>query len=668
MKLRIFRRKSKEPETPETESPKKEVPVAEKKKIPELDINLAEGFWSSPGLRSWIASEDRAFLLPESGKAFPDVLTICRLALAAVMIIVTVFVKGLPDVAVLIIRAVAAAVAGYDMVISFIGELRRKSLIFEGLPMLMAVILAFINGMSLEGAVAALLFRLSLCVRSYLFCRSEDMLMASASLPAVKSELRLGDSFMAEAGMTIPADCIIAQGSLTADLSFVFGERAEMGLKQGDFLPAGSVCLGGSALVEICGLPENTVSHELSKRMLAGYRSVTPTEKKAERYSLLLTPVLLLLSLVLIIVLPLASDMAVGEALRRVVSLLAIASPCGVLISIPIAYLASMSLLRCEGVAFKTASALDAAGKAGTLVFDKAGTITADRYTVSGISTDRMDPPTFLKVAAHAASISDCPIARAIVAACGEPLNPSLLGESSETPGWGVSVTVDNISILLGTPYFMEKSGVEVPFVAEDQTRVYMAVNGIPAGHISLLDSIDPQARNTVKALADAGIDRIAMVSEDSRDRDGLASSESGIGEYYAECTNEDKIRNITELRGKTGPNKTVVFVSARDRGYEVAGAADLHVVLDCATVPVQEADALILSDSVSHVVDAISGPKRARRNLFVGLFSALGFKLIITVLASLGLLPLWFCVFIDACGELGLILAMSYFNTRKAA
>lgn len=652
---------------PAEEVPAKDIPA---ENIPSETLETAkklkkDGFWKKPAFLSWTASGDRYFELPESEKPLPDMLTSARLILAVVLIVVTVFVKGISNPVILGIRIAAAVIAGYDLAITFVNELRRKSLIFETLPILLTVILAFCNNMSLEAAIACVVFRLSLCLRSYVFCQSERHLMTEASLPVAKNPLQVGDSFMAEAGMTIPADCIIAQGSLTTDLSFVQGERSERSLKQGDSLPAGSVCLGGSALVEIVGLPEDTVSYAVSEKMRSGYRVPTSIEKKAEQYAMFLTPALLVFSVILLIVLPLTTELRTAEVLRRIISILSIASPCGVLVSIPIAHLASMSLMRRSGIAFKTANAVDAASRAGIVVFDKTGTITAERYAVSSISTDKMDPTTFLRAAAHAASISENPMAKAIVDACGEPLTPSLISDGKESQGWGVSVTVGNIPILLGTPYFMDKNGVEVSPLIGDETRVYMAVSGIPAGFIALADSIDPQSRSAVQALADAGIDRVAMVSEDSRERDRAAAAEAGIAEYYAECSDDDKLKHISELKGKAGPNRTVALVSARGHGSKAAPAADLHVVLDCAAPPMEEGDILILSDSLNQVAEAVSTPKRGRRNIIVSLFSALGFKLVVAALAATGILPLWFCVTIDACAMQGLILAESYFNTR---
>lgn len=647
MKLNLFRRKAGDAGEPAEETVPQPSPPERERKGPEA-----------------VPTGERLRPLPE--KALPDGLTIARLILAALLIVLTLVLKNLPVFAVIALRAVAAAGACFDLILEAVGEIRRKSFTFSGLPLILAVILAFCNGMSLEGAVAAVVFFLALSVRDYIFCRSQGDLLAAASLPKPGAELSLGDSLMLEDGVPVCADCRIVQGSVTADLSFVLGDRAERGLKTGDIIPAGSVCLRGSALAEVVGLPEDTVSSAISSRMAGGFKDVTQLERRAERLLGLLTPLLLLVSVLILVLLPLTTELPFREALRRVTGIIAIASPCAVLASIPIAWLAHMSALRRAGAAFLSAKALDETARTGVVVFDKTGTITADSFTVTGVSTDRMDPKTFLRVAAHAASVSEAPIARAIVAACGEPLNHGLLSDASETPGWGVSVTVDNIAILLGVPAFMDKRGVDVPPVIGEETRIYMAVGGIAAGYISLENSLDPSAAQVVGRLAEAGVGRMAMVSGDSRERDAAVSSAAGLNEYYAECSEDDKARFIDEISAKMAPGSTLAYVSSRSGSDTARRAAQVNIITGAASAPFETGgDVLLLSASVDRVPMAVLGAKRSRKTLILLLAAALGLKLLTAALAACGFLPLWFCVVLDSAAALGLLLAAGYIRPK---
>lgn len=647
MKLDFFRRKAGDAGEPVEES------------VPQGPPTKPEGERPESASRG-----ERLRPLPE--KALPDGLTIARFVLAVLLIVLTLVLKNLPEFAVIALRAVAAAGACFDLILEAVGEIRHKSFTFSGLPLILAVILAFCNGMSLEGAVAAVVFFLALSVRDYIFCRSQGDLLAAVSLPKPNAEPLLGDSLMLEAGVPVYADCRIVQGSVTADLSFVLGDRAERGLKTGDIIPAGSVCLRGSALAEVVGLPGDTVSSVISDRMASGFKDVTQLERRAEKFLGLLTPLLLLASILILIILPLSTELPFREALRRVTGIIAIASPCAVLASIPIAWLTHMSALRRAGAAFLSAVALDEAARTGVVVFDKTGTITADSFTVTGVNTDRMDPKTFLRVAAHAASVSETPLARAIVSACGEPLNHGLLGSASETPGWGVSVTVDNIAILLGVPAFMDKRGVDVPPAIGEETRIYMAVGGIAAGYISLANSLDPAAPQVVSRLAEAGIGRIAMVSGDSRERDAAVSAAAGLAEYYAECSEQDKARFINEISAKTEPGATLAYVSSRSGSDTARRAAQVNIVTGAASAPFeQEGDVLILSSSVDRVPMAVFGAKRARKTLILELAAAIALKLLIAVLAACGLLPLWFCVVLDSAASLALLLTAGYLRPK---
>lgn len=605
----------------------------------------------------------RDYSLPDRNKAPFDILSICRLALSLILILVTVLVKGLSEHTVIILRILAAVNMLFDLIGPAVQELRRRSVIFESLPLILAVILAFAAGLSLEGALAALIFRLALYVRSFIYLKKEASLLEQVSLPRKQPHTEVGDSFMAEGGMRIPSDCLVLQGSLTADLSFPLGDRAQTVLKAGDILPGGSICLSGSALVEVLAPVNKSVSEVLSIKISEGCRDITKAELSIQSIFAWLTPVLLAVSLILLAVLPI-SGLPFKEALGRVTGILAIASPCGILISIPLGHLAAMAALRRNGIAFKSAAALDTASRLRAVVLEKAGVVTGENYALSGMNSDIMDPSTFLKTAAHAAGVSGSPIAQAIVSAFGEPLNTGLVSFIAEEPGWGVSVMLENIPLLLGTASFMERHDVSVPSVSGSDMPIYLAVKGVTAGYITLHDSVDPSIPQVLSALAEARVDRIAMVSSDSRERDGAVAKQSGIAEYYAECTPQDRIRRIESFKEKIGPGDTVAYVSSRNKGC-IGSAAHLNIVLGCAPAPLAEGGALILSSDVAHLPKAVAGPKRAGLIIKAGVYIALILKLIIVITSALGFVPLWACVLLDGLVALGLLSGESYINNQ---
>lgn len=613
--------------------------------------------------------EKRLKPLPDDRSLRPSALDIARIVLAVALVLLSVFLKTLPEAAVIAIRAVAALGVGYDVILSAVRDWRVSNLYRDGLPVVFASLLAFVNGMSLEGAIAMTILQISLCLRDYAFCKTRDLILETVSLPKEPSSLAIGDSFAIESGQMVPAGCVIIQGTVTADLSFVCGERSEKTLKAGDRLPAGSLCLGGSAMAEVTELPEETAAYAIEKTLESGYAAVTRTERRITEFSKYLTYLILLAGLVLIVALPLATDLTFGESLRRFAAVIAMASPCGVLVSIPLIYLASMAEQRRQGTVFFSSSNMDSASYTKAVVFDKSGTVTADTYEVVDAFSDRMDPRTFLKVAAHAAYGSSNPLAAAIVKAYGEPVSGDFISGFAEYPGWGVSVTVEGIQILLGTGSFMERNQLQPIRVSGEDNVIYMAVGGIIAGRISLHDSVNPAMRDAVAELTKLGADRIAMVSGDGRERDSGVAAEIGVSEYFAECSDEAKAQSIKELRKRVDAKGSIAYVCANRGSRDACRAADLAVVMASTDVNALggDADALILSRSVGSVPQALLAAKRTRRMAVFGTATGFLLKLVIVAFACAGIVPLWFSVLFDACISLSLIVASYSISKTKA-
>lgn len=611
---------------------------------------------------------ERLCPLPGDEALHPSVLDSARIVVAIILILLSVFLKTLPPSAVIAIRVIAALGVGYDIILSAVSDLRRKNFSCEGLPVILASVLAFAGGLSLEAAIAMTILQISLRLRDYAFCKTKRLILYTVSLPEEPSGLAVGDSFALESGQVVPADCIIVQGKLIADFSFICGERSEKTMKVGDRLPAGCLCLGGNAMAEVTALPEETAVYEIEKTLEAGYSAVTRTERRITELSKFLTPLILLMGIVLIVVLPLAMDLPFRESLRRVIAMIAVASPCGVLLSIPLVYLASMAEQRRQGTVFKNAALMDNTAYTKAVVFDKVGTITADTFEVVDVFSDRMDPKTFLKVAAHAAYGSVSPMARAIVKAYGEPLSGDYIRDFSEYPGWGVSVTVNDIKILLGTGSFLERNRLQSPRTEGGDNVIFMAVSGIVAGRISLRDSVNPNMSDTVRELAKAGVDRVAMVSDDGRERDSAVAKEIGISEYFAECSDEAKAQSVKELRGRIDTRGTVAYVCASRGSREACRAADVAVVMNCSDVSAMggDADVLILGRAADALPKALLAAKRAKRLALLGATGGFALKLIAVALAGAGIIPLWFSVLLDACVALGLIVASLSISKTK--
>ena len=382
------------------------------------------------------------------------------------------------------------------------------------------------------------------------------------------------------------------------------------------------------------------------------YRSVTAIEEKVGRMSQLFVTAILVVCAVLLLVLTFVVKLRFFEVLRRVAAIMAIGSFAGLLSAIPYSFLSAMALAKKKGVTFKNSAALEKLASVKMLILDKAGVITSGVYSVTEIKSDKMDPNTFLKVAAFAAGHFEDKIFSAVRSSYEGELPNALEHDVFTYSGKGVSVILDGLNVLLGRETLFADKGIALPIVECDGEVLYMAVNEIYAGHIILNDSVSEDAEKFVKALNNRGIERIAMISGESRERDRTVARELGISEYYAECSDEHKASQVEEIKKKLGEDAPVAFVSAQKGTDQAYLNADLGI-----SVAGDNENALVVVDSISALNAALDEASRTKNRIMVEGIIALASKLVLAALSGFGLAPLWFTVFMDGCVTLGLII-----------
>ena len=407
----------------------------------------------------------------------------------------------------------------------------------------------------------------------------------------------------------------------------------------------------------------------LLARMRTGYAVMTDREQLLMKIGSYLLPAATVLSLVLAVVLPLVYELPLKEAVKRAATVIALASPTSLLLFLPLTYFSAMAALRRKGTVFTSASAVENAGALKSLVFDKLGTLADQEFRVVNIKTEKLDAATFLKVAAHAADQMDTPAAKAVVKAYGGELNEAHMRDVRHEPGEGVLLNVDEVRIHFGTAAYFEKQDLNVPKGEEADCQLYMAVNGIYAGSLTLTEgSKEDVSSGFVTKLAGEGIEAIAMVSGDSREKDRALASQLRIEEYYSECTTEDKLKVLHTLKEKMGGHGKLALVAGTAMPEKLLCQADFSLVIvqSCGEERTALADALIINGSVGSLLALIRTGKQAGLVTLAGIGLVSVAKLLLVVLAALGYAPLWFAVLLDGCASLGALLGCTTYLLRK--
>lgn len=622
-----------------------------------------------------------ARIYPSLGEDYskPGILLMLRLILSVILLAGSYFVE-LTDKVFLAAFIATALICGYDIVINAVKDILKREFLRENLAVTIAVILSFAIGRYKEGIIAVILLQTSYIVRDYALFRTRKMIceviepdrkMLKGSGPdsEEKPEYSIGSVLTIFEGMAVPSDCIIKSGSGSADLGFITGNNKRVRLKEGDYLPAGSVCTDGQFKAEVAVLPENALFRKIAAILKSGYGETTETEKSWTKASKYLAPVALALSVVLMFVLPLIYHFSTVEAIRRVITIVAVASPCGILLAVPMTMFSGTALARRLGIVFSHAKAVENSSEIRAVVFNKVGTLTDKNYLVTEIKTDKMDPATFLKVAAYAAANSEHYLAKAIVNAYGGEISKELVNNFVEFPNKGVSVTVDGIQILLGNSEFIVASGVDIPNNVFEGTVLHMSVNGIYAGRVVLNETIMQDAsRNYFNELTRVGADRIAMVSGDRREKDRTVANELGIDEYYAECLAEEKVQRIGEIKGRTDSRGNLAFVGDCESDMQMFEASDVGIMINGISchADLPKTDVVIMGNGIGSIPAIIMVSRKTKRFAVGGMLFVCCVKVIIIALAAAGFAPIWFGILIDFAASLAVLLNCTRICARK--
>ena len=623
-------------------------------------------------------------IYPSLGENYkkPGILLIIRVVLSVAMLGAFYFAKLADDINSILLIA-AALICGYDILLGVVMNIRDKVLLGENLTVTVAVLLSFAISQGAEGVIALILLQISYMVRAYALHRTREMicetieperkmLEGSETVKAgdsTKPQYPLGSVIVIYEGIAVPVDCVIKEGSGLADMSFITGSDKKVRLSKGDYLPAGSVCAEGQFVAVAAQLPENALYRKMASVLKAGYGEMTANEEKWIKGSAFFTPAILAISLLLLLLIPFVFHVGFPETLRRIVTIIAIASPCGVVLSIPMTYFAGMAAGRNAGILYTHAKAVETAADVKAVVFDKIGTLTDRNCLVKEINTDKMDSAMFLKVAAFAAAKSMHYLAKAIVNAYGEDINKLLIEEFTEFPEKGICVTIEGIKILLGTNDFLSDNGVEIPSGTSEVTKLHMSVNGNYAGFISFEETIKQDVSiDYFKTLVKADVDRIVMVSGDSREKDRQVASKLGLDEYYAECRTEEKLQCLAEIKGRIEKKSSLAFTGDCYCDEKLFEAADLGIMVGgfgCGD-ELSKTDVAIMQNEIEPIPSAIRIARKTKHFVTKGAVFVCCVKALIIALAVFGYAPLWFGLLIDFSAALAVLLGVTGVYSRE--
>ena len=556
-----------------------------------------------------------------------------------------------------------------------VSMLIRKQFPDENLLMVIATAGAFCIGRHHEAVAAMLFYQVGKFIEEISLSRTRksiteyiDIRPEYANLKVGRNEekivppqeLKLRQVIVIRPGEKIPVDVVVTLGTGTVDMKALTGESTPKAVKPGDRLYSGSINLNSVLEARVVRLYDDSTAEKIMRLVEDAGEKKAENIRFADKFTRLYTPLVILLAPLTVILPPMIFDGERQEWVYRGLILLVAACPCGLMVSIPMAFLGGIGSASRQGVLIKGGALLEKLTQVDTYVFDKTGTLTEGVFHVKEIVPEKMEAGKLLQLAALTEMYSTHPIAVSLrdayekqikeKAANGKQADKKQEGQPEaakvrgieEIPGYGVKAYINDHEVYVGNARLMNRQGVFYQPVRDAGTAVHVSVDGEYAGYILISDIIRPDAGKLMKWLRKRELSTVMLTGDNERVAEAVASRLK-IESVYAELMPEDKVELLEEFRENQMEGEMVAFVGDGINDAPVLARADIGIAMGGlgADAALEAADIILMEDEPSRIINAVRIAKATLRSVRQNMVFAIGMKVILIVLAFFGLVTM---------------------------
>ncbi|MDR1801825.1 MAG: heavy metal translocating P-type ATPase [Lachnospiraceae bacterium] len=452
-------------------------------------------------------------------------------------------------------------------------------------------------------------------------------------------EVEPGDILVVKPGAKIPVDGIVISGNTAIDESMLTGESMPVDKKQGDSVYAASINTTGS--IQFCAekVGSDTALAQIIKLVEDAQGSKAPIAQLADIVSGYFVPIVCVIALLSSVAWFIGTK-DVAFALTIFISVLVIACPCALGLATPTAIMVGTGKGAENGILIKSGEALETAHKINTIVFDKTGTITEGKPSVTDVCIHSSDDEPvsaseLLKVAASAENASEHPLGQAIVQkAKDDGIDLVAVTEFESITGQGIYAKIGTDDVLAGNKKLMVEKNIALAslegeadrLASEGKTPMFIAINEKAAGIIAVADTVKPSSKAAIERLHEMGIE-VAMITGDNQKTAAAIAKQVNIDRILAEVLPQDKADEVKKLQGE---GKTVAMVGDGINDAPALASADIGIAIGSGTdVAMESADIVLMRSDLTDVSTAVLLSKRTIRNIKQNLFWAFGYNTI---------------------------------------
>lgn len=467
-------------------------------------------------------------------------------------------------------------------------------------------------------------------------------------------DVEVGEVIIVKPGEKVALDGVLIEGNTSFNTVALTGESMPRDARQGDEVISGCVNLSGMIKVRTTkSFGESTVSKIINLVEDASQHK-SNTESFITRFARIYTPIVVFAAIALALLPPLFSGnfAAVFPTwLYRALMFLIVSCPCALVISVPLAFFGGIGGASRKGILIKGSNYIDALSSVDTVVFDKTGTLTHGQFEVTAVHPSTCDEHQLLHLAAHVEHFSTHPIGAALRDAFpNEATDGCQVRDVEEVAGQGVRAHVGEDLLCVGNSRMMETIGAQWHDCSHVGTIVHVAINGNYAGHIVINDKIKEDSAIALATLKKSGIKRMIMLTGDRREVGEDVAHKLDISEFHSELLPDQKVECVKDLLAQKKTGSSLAFVGDGINDAPVLACADVGIAMGGmgSDAAIEAADVVIMDDKPSKIAIAIDIARRTLKIARQNVWFAIGVKMAVLLLATVGVATMWMAVFAD--------------------
>lgn len=466
-------------------------------------------------------------------------------------------------------------------------------------------------------------------------------------------EVKVGETIVVKPGEKVPMDGVVLEGTSSLNTVALTGESVPRSISKDDDIISGCVNLTGVIRAKVT----NAFGESTASKILDLVENASENKSKSEsfisRFAKIYTPVVVIAALVLAFIPPVLSGDFRGTFatwLYRALTFLIVSCPCALVISVPLSFFGGIGGASSKGILIKGSNYLEALAKVGTVVFDKTGTLTEGVFDVTAVHPETIDEKELLHLAAHVERYSSHPIAISLKNAYPDEADGCSVENVEEIAGHGVRAVVNGKTVCVGNTKMMDVVGAKWKPCEKNGTIVHVSVDGTYVGHIVVSDRIKADSADAIKALKAEGVTKTVMLTGDKREVGEYVASAIGLDEFRAELLPAGKVAELERLLKEKPAGKTLAFVGDGINDAPVLARADLGIAMGGlgSDAAIEAADVVLMDDKPSKIALGVKIARKTLRLARENTFFAIFIKLLVLVLAVLGIATMWMAVFAD--------------------